>query len=149
MAYAYRRGDRGQHCPHSDSTLERSGKNVRPRCGERNERNTMRTSWSETETTPYKPNLHHMQTVLHLVQVQKWYLSTTKWLKSTKSKKSLHAIKSSLFLPPPPKGGLSFFFLSFHFSQVDLVFIGRSPLKTENRLVRNVFVRMSLYHARA
>ena len=94
-------------------------------------------------------NLHHMQTVLHQVQVQKWYLSTTKWLKSTKSKKSLQAIKKLLFSTPSPQGGLSFFFLSFHFSQVDLVFIGRSPLKTENRLVRNVFVRMSLYHARA
>lgn len=34
----------GSIAPTAVSTLERSGKNVRPRCGERNERNTMRTS---------------------------------------------------------------------------------------------------------
>lgn len=51
LAYAYRRGYRGQHCPHSDSTIERSGKDVRSKCVVRNERNTMRTSCSVTKTT--------------------------------------------------------------------------------------------------
>lgn len=78
------------------------------------------------------------------------------WCKDTKRVPIWHTYKHILtrrktcsFFTPSPQGGLSFFFLSFHFSQVDLVFIGRSPLKTKNRLVRNVFVRMSLYHARA
>lgn len=59
----------------------------------------------------------------------------------------VHAIKNLLFFTPHPQGGsfVLFPFVSF----CVLSFIGRSPLKDKIALLENVFVRMSLYHARA